>query len=291
LITVNLTGQDLEPRRWTEIPVGKQVVGAGYAFSFGDVFFDPILQVEEATIEVNTLVASYVLPIRIGKKLGRLDATIPFSLEHWEGLLSEVPTRLNRTGFYDPRIRFSVNIIGATAEESRKLGEYIMENPVRTTVGLSIAVTLPFGQYFDDKLINLGQNRFVFRPQAGMIHTWNKWSFELTTSTLFITNNNDFYGGKKKEQAPIFAVQSHLIKRFKPGYWASFSVGFGSGGKSTIDGESMDDRRVNLLGAISLGVPLSLSQGTKIAYIRSEALEDVGSDVNSFVLGWSYMIN
>ena len=165
--------------------------------------------------------------------------------------------------------------------------EYIAEHPVRTTVGISIAVTLPLGQYFDDKLINLGQNRFVIRPQAGMIHTWNKWSFELTTSTLFITNNNNFYGGKKKEQAPIFAAQSHLIKRFKTGYWASLSVGFGSGGKSTIDGQSMDDRRVNLLGAISLGVPLSRSQGAKIAYIRSEAL----GDVNSFVLGWSYMIN
>lgn len=212
-----LFGQDLEPRRWTEIPVGKQVVGAGYAFSFGEVFFDPLLQVEDATIEMNSIAVSYVLPIKIGNKLGRIDATVPFVFEHWEGLLRNIPSSLNRSGFADPRIRFSVNIIGASAEESKVLREYIAEHPVRTTVGLSIAVTLPLGQYFDDKLINIGQNRFIFRPQAGMIHTWNKWSFELTASTLFITNNNDFYGGMKKEQAPIFAIQTHLIKRFKPG--------------------------------------------------------------------------
>jgi len=198
LLSNSLFGQDLEPRRWTEIPIGNHVIGGGYAFSFGDVFFDPILQVEDATIEVNTIIASYILPVRIGNKLGRIDATIPFAFEHWQGLLSDVPTSLNRTGFADPRIRFSVNIIGATAEESKKLREYIAENPVRTTVGISVAVTLPIGQYFDDKLINLGQNRFVIRPQAGMIHTWNKWSFELTASTFIITDNNNFYGGMKK---------------------------------------------------------------------------------------------
>ncbi len=291
LLCSNLFAQDLEPRRWTEIPVGKQVIGAGYAFSFGDVFFDPILQVEDATIEINTLIASYVLPVRIGSKLGRIDATIPFVFEHWEGMLSDVPTTLNRTGFADPRIRFSLNIIGASAEESKKLREYIAENPVRTTVGLSVAVTLPLGQYFDDKLINLGQNRFVIRPQAGMIHTWNTWSFELTASTFIITDNSDFYGGMKKEQSPIFAIQSHLIKRFKPGYWASISAGYGSGGGATIDGQSMDDRRVNLLGSLSVGIPLAKNQGTKIAYIRTQALEDIGADVNSFVIGWSYMIN
>lgn len=291
LLSNSLFGQDLEPRRWTEIPIGNHVIGGGYAFSFGDVFFDPILQVEDATIEVNTIIASYILPVRIGNKLGRIDATIPFAFEHWQGLLSDVPTSLNRTGFADPRIRFSVNIIGATAEESKKLREYIAENPVRTTVGISVAVTLPIGQYFDDKLINLGQNRFVIRPQAGMIHTWNKWSFELTASTFIITDNNNFYGGMKKEQKPIFAIQSHLIKRFKPGYWASVSAGYGTGEEATIDGQSKDDKRVNFLGALSLGFPLTKKQGAKIVYIRSQAIGDIGSDVNSFVLGWSLMMN
>jgi hypothetical protein len=291
LFSSALFGQDLEPRRWTEIPVGKQVIGVGYAFSFGEVFFDPILQAENATVEMNTIGVSYVLPVRIGKKLGRIDATIPFVFEHWEGTLSGVPSSLNRTGFADPIIRFSVNILGASAEESKNLREYITEHSVRTTVGLSIAVTLPFGQYFDEKLINLGHNRFVFRPQAGMIHTWNKWSFELTASTFLITNNNNFYGGMKKKQAPIFAIQSHLIKRFKPGYWASLSAGFGSGGKSIINNQSREDRRVNLLGAISVGFPLDKNQGAKITYLRNQALESIGADVNSFIIGWSYMIN
>ena len=95
----------------------------------------------------------------------------------------------------------------------------------------------------------------------------------------------------KKKQAPIFAIQSHLIKRFKPGYWASLSAGFGSGGKSIINNQSREDRRVNLLGAISVGFPLDKNQGAKITYLRNQALESIGADVNSFIIGWSYMIN
>ena len=286
-----LFAQDLEPRRWTELPVGVQVVGAGYAFSFGDVEFDPILQVEDATVEVNTLIASYVLPIRIGKKLGRIDAMVPFKLAHWEGLLSDVPTSLNRSGFSDPRIRMSINIIGVSAEESKNLVEYFKEHPVRTTVGFSVAVTLPLGQYFDDKLINLGQNRFIIQPQAGLVHTWNKWSFEFTASTFIFTNNNNFFNDTKKEQHPVIAVQSHLIKRFKPGYWAAISAGYGNGGESIIDHQQINDARADLLGAISFGFPLSKGHGGKFAYIRSQTLKEIGSDVNTFTIGWSYLIN
>jgi hypothetical protein len=38
-----------------------------------------------------------------------------------------------------------------------------------TILGVGLAVHLPTGQYFDDKLLNLGSSRFTFRPQPGMV--------------------------------------------------------------------------------------------------------------------------
>jgi len=42
---------------------------------------------------------------------------------------------------------------------------YRAKADVETVVGTALMVHLPAGDYMDDKLINLGTNRFTFRPQ------------------------------------------------------------------------------------------------------------------------------
>ncbi|MCH8060191.1 MAG: hypothetical protein IIA11_07000, partial [Proteobacteria bacterium] len=51
--------QDVEPRRWTHLPVGLNVVGAAYVYTVGDLFFDPVLLVDDGEIEQHTAVISY----------------------------------------------------------------------------------------------------------------------------------------------------------------------------------------------------------------------------------------
>jgi len=40
-------------------------------------------------------------------------------------------------------------------------------------------VSLPVEQYFPDRLINLGSNRFTFRPQVGISHLIENWILEV----------------------------------------------------------------------------------------------------------------
>jgi len=93
--------QDIEPRRWNALPLQTNVVALGYGHTTGDILFDPLLQAEDVTVKINTLVASYIRPFKIGNKLARLDVVIPYNNGNWEGLLSEVPTRIHRDGFSD----------------------------------------------------------------------------------------------------------------------------------------------------------------------------------------------
>ena len=44
--------QDLEPRRWTQMPTGLNFVGVGIGHIEGDIFFDPVLLVKEATLDM-----------------------------------------------------------------------------------------------------------------------------------------------------------------------------------------------------------------------------------------------
>ncbi|MGB5269020.1 MAG: transporter, partial [Eudoraea sp.] len=130
--------QDIEPRRWTSIPLGINVVGAGYVYSNGQVKFDPVLELSDVTLEANSFAISYVRPFRIANKLARVDVVVPFSIDHWEGLLSGEPASTNRDGFMDPWARVSVNLIGPPAGGPKEVKAYYQENPVNTTFGVSI---------------------------------------------------------------------------------------------------------------------------------------------------------
>jgi Putative MetA-pathway of phenol degradation len=106
----------------------------------------------------------------------------------------------------------------------------------------------------EDKLINLGTNRFTFRPQLGVVHNRGKLSMELTDAVWLYTDNDDFFNGNKLEQDPYYTIQAHLIYTFRPGLWTAASAGYGYGGESTVSGVKKNDRRENLAWALSFAV-------------------------------------
>ena len=78
-------------------------------------------------------------------------------------------------------------------------------------VSVSLQVSAPLGQYDDTKLLNLGNNRWSFRPELGISKTWGPWTLEVAPSVTFFTVNSDFFNGNQLEQAPLYWVrgQSH----------------------------------------------------------------------------------
>jgi hypothetical protein len=279
--------QDLEPRRWTYAPIGTNVLGFGYAFTFGDLHLDPALRIEDVDVELHTTVASYNRYFSFLGKTARLDLAVPYQVGDWKGLVNGVKASAHRSGFADPRIRFSLNIVGAPPLEGKEFLKYCEENPTRTTVGVALGVTLPLGEYMDDKLINLGSNRFAFRPQVGILHTQGPWSFELTGSAFLFTDNDDFFNELRYEQDPLYTLQAHVVRTFDSSLWVSAGMAYGWGGQGTVDGDRKDDERSNLLYGVSLGFPIAETQSIRLGYIGQQTLNDSGMDSHSLVLSWA----
>lgn len=279
-------GQDLEPRRWTVMPLGVNVVGVGYGKTRGDIFIDPVLRIEDAEVDADSLGVSYVRAFSVAGKSARFDALLPWQSARWEGLLDGEPASTSRVGLADPRFRLSVILSGGPALEPAGLKQYMAARPVHTIVGVGIELTVPWGEHFGDKLLNLGGNRYVIRPQIGVVHTRGQWSYELTGSTFLLGDNDDFFGGSKLELDPVYALQTHAIRVFKPGLWASLSAGYGWGGRYKLDGQKRNER-ANFLVALSVGFPIGRRQGVKVAYLRSETREDTGADSDSLIVAWS----
>ncbi len=83
--------------------------------TWGEVLFDPVLLVENVEMRVSTVLVSYLRTFGVLCKSARVDATVPVQSARWEGLVDGVFTTVRRDGMADPRIRLSVNLIGAPA--------------------------------------------------------------------------------------------------------------------------------------------------------------------------------
>jgi hypothetical protein len=272
-------GQDLEPRRWTPLPPGLNVMGAGVVVTEGDVYFDPALQIRDATVDAQVVGLTYVRSFSLAGKLARFDVGVPWQHSKYRGLLEGEPASAIRVGLMDPTFRLSVILAGAEPDPTAKSS---------TVFGAALAVIAPLGEYREEFLINLGQNRWVFRPQAGIVHTRGRWSWELTGSGYFFTENDEFFGGQTRKQDPLYAVQGHVIYSLpRQGHWTSLSIGFGGNGQSIIDGNRVDvDQRLSLA-ALSYGMPIGRTQSFKIAYVRSRTNTENGSDTDSIAIAWS----
>jgi hypothetical protein len=281
--------QSLEPRRWSHLPSDVNFFGLGGALIDGEILFDPALLVEDATMDLTGLGAVYIRSFNFYGKSARIDFTAPFTNGKWEGLVDGVQTIVKRRGFGDPRVRLSVNLYGAPALKGKEFRAYRLSRPVNTTIGAAVSVKVPLGEYSSDRLINLGQNRWIMRPQLGVLHQRGKWEFELTGSVIFYGKNDEFWKGTVRQQDPLWFLQTHIIRTFKPGLWAGFSTGFGHGGRSRInDSPKSDDSRVGYW-ALTLGVPITPYQGLKFTYFSARTNTSNDVNLNSYQVGWSIM--
>ncbi|MGI9291654.1 MAG: transporter [Gammaproteobacteria bacterium] len=284
-VSLPLCAQELEPRRWSHLPVGSSFAGFGSVYTDGSIRDIPSLEIEDADAEIYSAIASYVHVFDVLGKTGRVDVLLPYSTARWDGLLRGESASTRRRGFNDPRLRFSVNLVGSPAQR----GDKFVKNYADTIVGAAVEVVVPAGYYNGDRLLNISGNRWVVRPQFGVVHNRGKWSGELTASAFFYEDNDDFFGGKELEEEPVYAIQGHLIHTFRPGLWASLSGAYGSGGRVKIDGERSGERLKKTLWGLSFGLPIDARQGIKFAYIRGDTHKDTGSDSNRFLFAYSMM--
>lgn len=283
----SLWAQDLEPRRWTHLPVGSNYISAFAIDTSADVFLDPVLLIEDGEADFRTAGFSYLHAFDLAGKSARFDVRIPYQRARWSGLLDGEFRTVRRSGFADPRLRLSVNFLGAPALRGEAFRQYRTSRPVHTVAGAALSVTLPLGEYMEDRLLNIGQNRYTIRPQIGAVHIRGPWAFELTGSVFFHTDNDNFRGTRRREQDPLAAVQTHIIHTFRPGLWASLSAGYGWGGESTVDGAPRDDARSDFLSALSIGIPINRTTGIRFSYVRVRTNEDIGSDSDNFAIAIS----
>jgi hypothetical protein len=280
-----ITAQDLEPKAYSASPIGAAFLVAGFARSAGGVVFDPTLPFTDVEAKINSTMAATGYSFGLGGKLALVTAALPYSWGDITGKVGEQAAAITRSGLNDSRLKLSVNLVGNPAMRARAFAKA----PRKTIVGTSLTVGAPSGQYYGTKLINLGTNRWAFKPEIGVSAPQGRWDFDAYLATWFFTGNDNFYpGGLSRSQDAVVALQGHVSYTFKPRMWAAFDATWYHGGSATVEGGSPSQAMNNSRLGATLSIPAGKQQSFKIAY-SSGVVVRTGTNFRSLSVGWQWL--
>ena len=275
--------QELEPRSYSNTPVGLNFLLAGYAYTEGKLAFDPSTSIVDAQYRLSTEILAYARSLDAWGNSAKFDVVLPYSAFSGNALVSGQTREREMSGFGDPRFRFSMNFYGAPALSLKEFAAYRQD----VIVGASLQVTAPLGQYDDSKLLNLGNNRWSFKPELGVSKAWGRWTVEVAPSVTFYTDNTDFNHGNTLAQAPLYAVQGHLIYGFPSGIWLAVNGLYFSGGRTTVNGVRGDNMQTNTRAGLTLALPVDRYHSVKL-YASTGTWTRTGSEFNLVGIAWQY---
>lgn len=283
LAPATAAAQELEPKAYTNLPIGLNFLVAAYAHSNGGLSTDPSLPLEDAHLKIDTGVLAYARSLDLWGQSGKFDVVVPYSHLTGTGLVAGQPRERNVNGLGDPRFRLSVNFYGAPSLSLKDFAAYRQD----LTLGASVQMAAPVGQYDASKAINLGSNRWSIKPDVGFSKAWGAFMLDLTAGVTVFSTNDDFFGGQKLEQAAIYSLQTNLSYTFDGGIWASLGATYYSGGRTTVDGVRKDDALSNSRAGLTVSMPVDRNNSVKLN-ASSGISTRTGTSFNTVGVAWQY---
>jgi hypothetical protein len=277
--------QDLEPKAYSASPVGASFLVLGVSRSSGSVLTDPTLPLKDVDAKINGLPLAAGYTFGLFGKLALVTVAVPYAWGEVSGLVFEEARSITRSGLTDARAKFSVNLVGNPAMGLREF----VRAPRRTIVGASLTVTPPTGQYDGAKLINLGTNRWGFKPEVGVSVPKGPWDFDAYFGAWFFTANDDFYpGARTRSQDRVVALQGHASYTFKPRLWAAIDATWYEGGGASLEGGEPSGAMNNSRLGATVSFPMGRYQSLKVAY-SSGVVVRTGTNFRTLSVGWQFL--
>jgi hypothetical protein len=287
----SLRAQDLSPRAYLITPVRSNAVTVGNVFNDGELLFEGTVPIADATGRLNMPNLTLYRSLSVLGRSANVTATLAYGVGNFEGTVFGTETNVYRSGLFDAVFRFSVNLKGAPAMKLSQFRKW----PQGTLIGASLKVVAPTGQYDPTKLINLGANRWAFKPEVGLSRRWGNWILDAYAAVWLFTENPEFFsrnqyfpGVQSQTQDPIAAFETHLSYDFRPRLWVSLDANFWRGGTTSLDGvENPATLQKSSRIGVTASFPLTRHQSIKVGYADG-AYVRFGGDYKIASVAWQY---
>jgi hypothetical protein len=247
---------------------------------------DATLPLEDLQAKIGSTSLAVVHSFSLFGKTAQASVALPYAWGDASAIIAGTRQSTTRTGLGDMRLKISCLLAGAPAAT---IGELI-KAPRKTILGTSLTVVTPTGQYFPEKLINIGTSRWAFKPELAISQPVGKrWLVDFYSGIWLFTKNDTFYPGTSvRTQEPLGSFQGHISYNIQPLMWVAFDWTYYTGGRSSVDGVKMNDRQINSRVGGTLVLPVGKRNSIKFAYSTGAIIRS-GADFTSISAGWQTM--
>jgi hypothetical protein len=275
--------QEMEARAYSRAPVGTQFVVISYAHQSGDVLTDSASPLSDVSVKLNLVSFAYGRTFNLAGRQANASVLVPCIRAKANGNVFEERHEITRSGLGDVRMRFSTFLIGGPALNPRDFAAY----QPRTLLGVSLTVVAPTGEYDARRLVNLGSNRWSFKPEVGVSKPLGRWTFELAGGAWLFTPNKNFFGGSRREQKPLASFQTHVIYTLRRRMWVAFDATYYNGGRTVVNSVVKADVQSNSRVGATFSFPVTSRQSLRVATAKG-LTSRFGGNLNAIAVGWQY---
>jgi len=245
LMSFSCVAQDLEPRAYINLPINQNILGVSYLYTDAEVPGTPSISLSNGKIRTDGAVVGYARTFALNGNAAKFDIGMPYFCTHGSAELDDTRVFREVCGVGDTRLRLTYNFYGAPAYDIKEFRQHTKE----LVVGASLQVSAPTGIYNENKLINIGMNRWFIRPEIGVSFPVRKWEIEMALDAKIFGDNKEFIGDDTGDatlsQEPIYNFQVHIVYDFNPSQWLAFNLNYYWGGKIQTDGVTVHDSQAN----------------------------------------------
>jgi hypothetical protein len=244
--------QFTDAHNYDNTPVGVNQLELGYAFVHANASIDTSLVIAGANLNLNQVLIDYTRYFGLFDRLTWVQAALPVARLGGSITGSNIESSIAGSG--DSSYALAMLLKGGPALSVAQFDDY---RPT-TTVGVSFSFTAPTGLYNADRILNLGSDRWSFKPEIALSHPFGpdrKWQLDAYANAYFYTDNTSYHGREILRQQPLAGLEGHISYSFNDNLWVSLDTRYSFRGATFVDGADQNNAQQNVM----LGSELNLS--------------------------------
>jgi len=266
-------------------PVGVNQLELAYAYARSNTSIDPAIIIADARFNLNQGTISYTRYFNLFNRMAWIRPSIPIAVI--KGSISGASLNGSTAGVGDSTYEVAMLLKGGPALGVAEFANY---KPT-ATVGVSLAVTAPTGLYSPDKVLNLGTDRWSFKPEIAVSYPFGpqqKWTLDAYANSYFYTDNTSYHGAEILRQQTLPGFEGHISYSFLDSLSGSLDARYSFRGDTFVDGVNQNNAQRNLI--LGTEMILSLNARNSLSLVLAKALvHQNGPSVTGLSVKYDYV--
>jgi hypothetical protein len=276
--------QFTDAHSYDNAPVGTNQIELSYANVRANSSIDTSLIISGAKLNVNQGMISYTRYFGLFNRTMWVEAGVPIA--GLSGSVSATEIRGSTNGAGDSSLQAAMLLKGAPPLTVEQFENY---KPT-TTLGVSFTLTAPSGQYDANKILNLGSDRWLFKPEIALSHPFGpeqKWQLDTYANVYFYTDNTSYRGREILHQQPLPGLEGHLSYSFNNNIWLSVDTRYSARATTFVNGVDQNNGQHNFILGSEMNVSINARNSLLFEFAKALVHQN-GPALTGFAVKYDY---